>query len=117
MDNPITVANAKLAKRYNSIIQNSSLDPTIKNRLISMGIHLIEHELLVDKQSRWLGFIQGVLFANNLIDINTERDISRKIFHKAYIELGIDIPDSIDLAIDPLTSDKDLIQAIYKDVI
>ena len=36
----------------------------------------------VDKYSRWLGFIQGVLVTKNLISVQTERDITRPWFTK-----------------------------------
>lgn len=49
----------------------------------------------VDKLNRWLGFIQGVLFTEGLIDIDTERDYTRPLFHQYYKSNNIDIPDSV----------------------
>lgn len=34
-----------------------------------------------DKLNRWLGFVQGVLAATELIDVDTERDFTRPILH------------------------------------
>jgi len=41
----------------------------------------------IDKLSRWVGFIQGVLAANGLLDVDEERERTRPLFHKAYAEL------------------------------
>jgi hypothetical protein len=34
----------------------------------------------LDKKSRWLGFIQGVLIVNGLTNVDTERNITRPWF-------------------------------------
>lgn len=34
-----------------------------------------------DKLSRWIGFIQGVLCANGVIDVDEERNYSRPLLH------------------------------------
>jgi hypothetical protein len=38
----------------------------------------------VDKVSRWLGFVQGVMIVNGLLTVDAERDYSRPIFTSAY---------------------------------
>lgn len=38
-----------------------------------------------------------VLFFNGMIEINKERNLSRKLFHAAYQTLGIPKPKSVDL--------------------
>lgn len=38
----------------------------------------------VDKTSRWIGFIQGVMAANHRLDVDAERDRTRPLFKKAY---------------------------------
>lgn len=48
----------------------------------------------VDKLSRWLGFVQGVLTANNVITVAGEREFSRPLFHAAYLEAGMPAPPS-----------------------
>lgn len=50
-----------------------------------------------DKTSRWLGFIQGVLYAEGKLSIDEERNLTRPLFHKAYKEMGIEIPESVPL--------------------
>lgn len=42
------------------------------------------HKYPFDKMNRWLGFVQGVLAARGAIDVDTERDVTRHIFHSLY---------------------------------
>lgn len=51
----------------------------------------------VDKFNRWLGFVQGVLWSNGLIDIKEERDFTRPLFHKYYSDRGIVIPKTVEV--------------------
>lgn len=37
-----------------------------------------------DKMCRWLGFVQGVLAVQGIIDVDFERDYTRPLFHKLY---------------------------------
>lgn len=46
----------------------------------------------VDKLSRWLGFIQGVLAMRGLVTVDGERDASRGLFHSAYRADGTPVP-------------------------
>lgn len=48
------------------------------------------HKYPFDKLSRWLGFVQGVLAAVGLIDVDAERDFSRPYLHA--IHAGSSIP-------------------------
>lgn len=43
-----------------------------------------------DKLSRWVGFLQGVLFSNGLITIDAERDYSRELYKPVYTSMGLD---------------------------
>jgi hypothetical protein len=43
-----------------------------------------------DKLSRWVGFLQGVLFSNDLISVDDERDFSRGIYKPIYDKIGFD---------------------------
>ena len=43
-----------------------------------------------DKLSRWVGFIQGVLYANKMITIAEERDFSRQHYKPVYNKYEID---------------------------
>lgn len=55
-----------------------------------MAQHILGNaHLPIDKISRWLGFIQGVLAVRNLLSVKDERDSSRSIFHRAYKAMGI----------------------------
>lgn len=54
-------------------------------------------EMYDDKVSRWLGFVQGVMYSHGLLDINTERDRTRPLFHAAYKKMGLPIPASINI--------------------
>lgn len=53
--------------------------------------------LPIDKLSRWLGYIQGVLIERGLTTVQRERDFSRPLFHKAYAKEGIKIPKSVNI--------------------
>ncbi len=48
-----------------------------------------------DKLSRWLGYIQGVLTARGIIDVNEEREVSRPLFHAAYNSSDTPIPPTL----------------------
>jgi hypothetical protein len=48
----------------------------------------------VDKLSRWIGFLQGVLYEAGALDIREERGRTRPYFHAAYRAMGIDVPES-----------------------
>jgi hypothetical protein len=43
----------------------------------------------VDKTSRWIGFVQGVLAARGFLDVNEELDRTRPFFHDAYMAMGL----------------------------
>jgi deoxyribodipyrimidine photolyase len=89
-------ATFEMFRRYNTIMQ--PLEFENKGRLVLMCIHAISHpEYPIDKLSRWLGFVQGVLYSNNIIDLDEERDFSRKLFKQAYKDQGIEIPKSVDV--------------------
>lgn len=49
----------------------------------------------VDKTQRWLGFVQGVLAARGMLDVDAERDRTRPIFHRLYQEAGAAVPATI----------------------
>lgn len=91
----ISKVNRKLFERYLRLINESTLGNL--DTIRKMCVYALSNDMLEDKQSRWLGFVQGVLFSNDLISIDTERDFSRKLYHNAYELMGIDIPDSVNL--------------------
>lgn len=49
----------------------------------------------MDKLSRWLGFIQGVLIMKGIIEAEHTRNITRPMFHAAYTNEGIAIPETL----------------------
>lgn len=57
---------------------------------------LISNDIPIDKKARWLGFIQGCLFANGFIEIKEEREFSRPLFIKFYENpISIDLKENI----------------------
>lgn len=52
-------------------------------------------DMSVDKLSRWLGFVQGVLAAAGSISVAEERDVSRPLFHAAYRQDGVAVPATL----------------------
>ena len=93
----IQKANIKMFKRYKKVLDDykKNADDDILIRTKKMIDVAIKVDMLEDKQSRWLGFTQGVLACYDLIDIEEERNVSRKIFHKAYNEMGLGKPKTI----------------------
>lgn len=64
-----------------------------------MATQALDHVNLwpVDKTSRWIGFIQGVLATRGYLDVDAERDRTRPLFHKAYEAVGYRIPETSQL--------------------
>ena len=48
----------------------------------------------VDKQGRWIGFVQGVLALAKCLSVSKERDRTRPFFQKAYRQTGQAIPET-----------------------
>jgi hypothetical protein len=46
----------------------------------------------IDKVSRWIGCVQGVMRCRGVLDFSAERDRTRPFFHKAYQDMGIRVP-------------------------
>ena len=91
MSYTIRDATKECFQRYSSF----ALD-TASKELINEAIKNSQ-TLPIDKLSRWLGYIQGVLIERKLTTIQEERDFSRPLFHKAYENEGIEIPKSINV--------------------
>lgn len=47
----------------------------------------------IDKASRWLGYIQGVLRVHRVLSTEIERNRTRSVFHAAYKTMGFKVPD------------------------
>jgi len=56
---------------------------------------LSDDTMPLDKVSRWVGFIQGVLATQGLLSVAEERDRTRPLFHAAYFAMGIEPPASM----------------------
>ena len=55
----------------------------LAERTVKMCAHARGHldVFTEDKANRWLGFVQGVLTVAGLIQVDTERDYTRPLFH------------------------------------
>jgi len=95
---PIRLASCELVKRYVEILKDEP-ESEINVRLIKMCETILDRKVSMydDKISRWLGFIQGVMFSQYLISIEDERNISRALFYKAYEEMGLSKPQVISI--------------------
>lgn len=56
-----------------------------------------------DKVSRWLGYVQGVLTARGVFDVDAERDLTREDFLAAYQMMGLEAPQTVDLSKEEIT--------------
>lgn len=52
----------------------------------------------IDKVSRWVGYVQGVLIAHGHLDTTEERNRTRPFFHAAYRASDIPIPPTLDFS-------------------
>jgi len=92
----------ELFKRYNTKAQNAYgnklIPKEIESKILLMGITCInKREMDITKLSRWLGFIQGMLFVYGVISIDEERDFSRPLIHKAFEQMGLEKPKTINI--------------------
>lgn len=89
---PLTVrrVTAQLFERYQAMLEPSS-------HLHWLCTTALEHKdtLPIDKLSRWLGFLQGVLHSQGITSSDIERDFSRPLFHEAYRNEGVEIPPTL----------------------
>jgi len=84
-----------LADRYLDILNKSEYKTDIKKvskgHLVKLLLELKENkDISLDKASRFIGFIQGVLCAFGLIDVDTERNFTRPMFQEYYSEIDIE---------------------------
>ena len=90
-----------ISKRYISLLEKKEGEFQIvrenigKEHIIKMLSQIVKNkEMSLDKKARWFGFIQGVLFVNNIISVKEERNLTRPLFHAAYERRG-DSTDTI----------------------
>ena len=74
-----------LEQRGYSPINLADSEPTSVDHLLWMcveAIRMIDQDkyVRIDKVSRWLGYIQGVLVCNGMLDVAEERERTRPIF-------------------------------------
>lgn len=80
---------AQLAARYRSIItQNIVKLSTLPERcngehLVRLCSEMIDNgrKYPWDKMNRWIGFVQGVLATQGIIDVDIEREVTRPVLH------------------------------------
>lgn len=70
--------NVHLSRMIDTLIENNNVYP-------------------IDKTSRWIGFIHGVLYSQGYIDLEKEHNFTRPIYHTVYRDSDIVIPDTLDL--------------------
>ena len=51
----------------------------------------------VDKQGRWIGFVQGVLACKGILSVANERDRTRPFFHEAYAKTDQVVPPTLNM--------------------
>lgn len=74
--------------QQNKSVLNSAQPKCSGEHLERLCIEALNHSqnYPYDKLSRWLGFVQGILCVYGLIDVDTERNFSRPIFHALHNE-------------------------------
>lgn len=71
-----------LAKE-NYHVLSARVTPVLTDKVINLSASAITimNDLPEDKANRWLGFVQGVMIAGGVLDIEYERDYTRPLFH------------------------------------
>lgn len=92
-------AHIEMANRYIDILRpieniDLHLDKVSNKNLLWMANKISTGDMLADKASRWLGYIQGVMATKGYISVDQERDFSRPLYHLAYGNMNLDIPKS-----------------------
>lgn len=98
-DYSVMNAHIEMANRYINILQpieniDIHLDKVSNKNLLWMANKISTGDMLTDKASRWLGYIQGVMATKGYISVDQERDFSRPLYHLAYGNMNLDIPKS-----------------------
>ena len=91
-DGIINEISIGMMHRYTPLIEK--LDYIYKTKLLAMAEFCSEHPYIyTDEMSRYLGFMQGILYSNGLIDIKAERQAMKEEFRYIYKNLGLEIPE------------------------
>lgn len=74
-------AHRTVFMRYIPVLENSEISDRVRwIDFCRQGMELTNP----DKMSRWIRFIQGILYSNGLIDIDVERDWTRSVYKPVY---------------------------------
>lgn len=99
---PVAKASITLFEHYTEVLKplaefESSVEGCSREHLLWMCQTAIDNAATwpVDKLSRWLGFVQGVLTLRGLLSVKGEREFSRPLFHAAYADQGQEAPASV----------------------
>lgn len=105
----VSKANYGLFLRYRYILEEELAKKPIEDedfsnvlKLCQLGLDHIK-QMPVDKQSRWVGYIQRALKDYGLLDLESERNFTRVIFHEIYLKHNMStvIRDVADLKLKP----------------
>lgn len=97
-DLPLRVAHRQTIEGLLAMIPTEDTNPpsedTSFDHLRWMMNRCMEHLFVwpIDKISRWIGCVQGVMRCRGVLDFGAERDRTRPIFHRAYEAMGQAIP-------------------------
>jgi len=101
MDNEIIEIYLELISRYKGLIEYKTWDSkykkTSKEHIYKMLLDIeinYDNYKTIDKISRFIGFIQGVLSSFGIIDVDEERILTRKLFQNIYKKYNI-VQDTI----------------------
>lgn len=97
----VAEATARILNTYAALLEDLPCDPTPdfgRDHILWMCRTASAHidEWPIDKSSRWLGCIQGVLAMKGIIDFASEREATRPLFHAAYASEGRHIPRTLE---------------------
>lgn len=83
-------ANVEVVAHLRDVLletRDFGLEKTSRDHLILMCTLLLSDGIAdfpPDKSGRWIGYIQGVMSANGILDVEAERARTRKLYQKAY---------------------------------
>ena len=84
----LLAAHKTMILRYRTIVVHTS-EPIVDEFLLQFCDEALKLTN-PDKLSRWVGFIQGVMFERGWVNTKRERDFSRGLYKPIYEKLGYD---------------------------
>lgn len=101
-ENPIFEATLYALKRCQDILESTEEWPDLPKgtghkhlKWMCKTIQEEGHDWPIDKTSRWLGFIQGILCSKQVLSVENERNETRHKFHEAYQKINKKIPKTL----------------------